>query len=274
MVRESFSDHIAEMARWREETLRNAEAEKKILREKVEKLLADHLVSIPAGSFRMGSEKGGADERPVREVAVPAFKLGRTAVTFELYDLCVQSTRCVWTPEDEGWGRGDRPVINLSYDDISRQFLPWLRELTGKPYRLPSEAEWEYAARAGSAAEYAWGDNLSCTQARFDGGVASVCNAREGAGRGTVPVRRFKPNALGLYDMHGNTWEWVEDCWNPSYEGAPVDGSAWTSGNCNVRVLRGGAWDQDKSALRSANRFYFAANTRKPSYGFRLALSE
>lgn len=274
MVRESFEEHIAEMARWREQTMRNAEAERAQTKAKVEALLADYFVAIPAGSFMMGGEHGGTDEGPVRKVTLPAFKLGKTEVTFELYDLCVASSSCYSVPKDEGWGRDQRPVVNVSYRDITRQFLPWLNGLTGRDYRLPSEAEWEYAARAGSTTEYAWGDNISCDLARYDGGAASVCNARAAGNRGTVPVKSFSANAFGLYDLHGNTWEWVEDCWNPNYSGAPTDGSAWIHGNCEVRVLRGGAWDHDKASLRSANRFYFAHKTRKSNFGFRLASNE
>lgn|GEM_PF-2350712 len=274
MVRESFKEHIDEMARWQEENLRNAEAEQKAISAKVAVLLADYFVSVPAGSFIMGSESGGLDEQPPHEVAVRAFKIGKTEVTFDLYDLCVQSTSCFYVPSDEGWGRGSRPAINVSHQDITGQFLPWLNKLTGKNYRLPSEAEWEYAARAGTKTEYAWGDNLNCPMARFDGGAASLCNAKDANNRGTVPVKSYQANAFGLYDMHGNAWEWVEDCWNASYTDAPNDGSAWAAGNCAVRVLRGGSWDYDASGLRSANRFYFSSKVRKSNYGFRLALSE
>lgn len=301
MVRESFEEHIAEMAAWRETEERNASVKQQEIKIRVEALLADHFVEIPAGTFLMGSDQGGADETPVHKVTLPAFKLGKTEVTFTLYDLCVESTRCYSRPGDEGWGRGERPVINVSYRDITHQFLPWLNQLTGRQFRLPSEAEWEYAARAGSKSEYTWGDNINCSLARYDGGVTSTCHAKAGKSSGaaaaankdsdnsetgnthgggaqrktaggTLPVASYKPNTFGLYDMHGNVWEWVEDCWNPTYAGAPNDGSAWTSGNCAVRVLRGGSWDYPDSGLRSANRYYFADKIRKPGYGFRLAL--
>lgn len=272
MVRESFNEHIASMAEWHEQAAKEEEQQQAVMRKKVETLFANYFVDVPAGEFLMGSRDGGVDEAPQHKVKIPPFKIGKTEVTFELYDLCVASTRCYAKPNDQGWGRGSRPVINVSHRDITQQFLPWLNALTGKRYRLPSEAEWEYAARAGSSAEYAWGDNLTCAMARFDGGSASVCNAREGKNRGTAPVASYKPNAFGLYDMHGNVWEWVEDCWHPNYAGAPTDGSAWLSENCEVRVLRGGSWDYSKNGLRSANRYYFPQKVRKPSYGFRLAL--
>ena len=269
LVKESFNDHIAKMAEWREQAKMNAEKKQQDISAKVERLLSDHFVAIPAGSFMMGGSN--ADEMPVHKVEVAAFSLGKAEVTFELYDLCVENTHCYAVPGDEGWGREDRPVINVSHWDISRRFLPWLNKITGKNYRLPSEAEWEYAARAGSTTEYSWGDNMLCSRARYDGGVTSVCDATQGKNIGTVPVKSYESNALGLYDMHGNVWEWVQDCWSPNYEGAPKDGSAYLEGNCSVRVLRGGAWNYHKTGLRSANRYYFQRKARKPSYGFRLA---
>lgn len=271
LVRESFNEHIEEMAKWREQSIQEAENKRLETRKRVEEILSDYFVTVPAGTFMMGSIQGGNDEQPVHKVTIREFKIGKTEVTFELYDLCVESTRCYSVPSDQGWGRDQRPVINVSHRDITNQFLPWLNELTGGRYRLPTEAEWEYAARAGRQAEYTWGDNITCPMARFDGGGTSVCNAREGKNRGTVPVKSYKPNAFGIYDMHGNAWEWAEDCWNPNYDGAPTDGSAWKDGNCEVRVLRGGSWDYHKSGLRSANRFYFSHQVRKPNFGFRLA---
>jgi formylglycine-generating enzyme required for sulfatase activity len=273
MVKESFNEHIAEMAKWREDALRNAEADRQKLKIKVETLLANYFVDIPAGSFTMGGKNGDMDESPERTVTIPAFKLGKTEVTFALYDLCVESTSCFSVPKDEGWGRGEKPVINVGYHDLYSQFLPWLNKITGKTYRLPSEAEWEYAARAGTTSEYSWGDNVNCAQARFDGGETSVCNARDPKNTGPAKVQSYQPNAFGLYDMYGNVWEWIEDCWTPNYQGAPTDGSAWMNGNCNIRVLRGGAWDYPENAMRSGNRFYFNHKIRKPNFGFRLAQS-
>lgn len=271
-IKESFNEHIAHMAQWRENAKRTFQEKLKKIAERVDLILQDHFVDIPAGQFSMGSGAGGADEMPTHLVTIPAFKLGKTEVPFELYDLCTESTRCFAVPRDDGWGRGEQPVINVSYRDIKRQFLPWLNKITGKTYRLPSEAEWEYAARAGSATEYSWGDNITCDLARFDGGITSVCNTKKIGNQGPYPVASFAPNPFGLFDMHGNTWEWVEDCWNPSYQGAPIDGSAWTGGNCNTRVLRGGAWNYPKNGLRSANRYFFQKAARKPGFGFRLAI--
>jgi formylglycine-generating enzyme required for sulfatase activity len=273
LVRESFNEHIAAMAKWREDALKDAEIQREKSRVKVEALLNASMQHIPAGEFLMGSTQESVDETPIHKVHINAFKLSSTEVTFELYDLCVASSNCFYVPPDEGWGKGARPVINISFHDITEQFLPWLNKLTGREYRLPSEAEWEYAARAGSSSEYFWGDNVACGQARFDGGSASACATKQGKNTGTVPVKSFKPNAFGLFDMHGNLWEWVEDCWHANYTGAPADGSAWVEGNCDIRVLRGGAWDYPSNGMRSANRYYFAHKVRKNNYGFRLALT-
>ncbi|MEY4588517.1 MAG: hypothetical protein RL497_593 [Pseudomonadota bacterium] len=273
LVRESFNEHIAAMTKWREDAIKNADIEREKSRVKVEALLKESMLIIPAGEFVMGSNQEGSDEAPARTVRIKSFKLNNTEVTHELYDLCIASSNCFYVPPDEGWGKGTRPVTNLSYYDITSQFLPWLNKLTGLEYRLPTEAEWEYAARAGTTSEYFWGDNTTCDQARFDGGNSSVCFTKEGKNSGTLPVKRFKPNAFGLFDMHGNVWEWVEDCWHPNYQGAPSDGSAWVEGNCDIRVMRGGAWDYPSNGMRSANRYYFAHKIRKNNYGFRLALS-
>ena len=136
----------------------------------------------------------------------------------------------------EGWGRGLRPVRNVSWYD-AMAYTEWLWEQTGDRYRLPTEAEWEYAARAGSTTAYSWGDSIGRNRANCDG-CASLWD-----GERTALVGTFKANGWGLYDMHGNVWEWVQDCWNDNYEGAPTDGTAWLSGDCDRRVLRGGSWE-------------------------------
>lgn len=272
-MRESFNEHIAAMAKWRQDALKDAAVQEEKTRQQVEAWLKTAMVAIPGGGGLMGGSPESSDETPAHQVQVPAFSLSKTEVTFALYDLCVASSSCYYVPPDEGWGRGNRPVINLSYQDISQQFLPWLNKLTGRSYRLPSEAEWEYAARAGTSSEYGWGQNASCDLARFDGGAASPCWAKEGKNRGSLPVQSFKANGFGLFDMHGNVWEWVEDCWHPNYQGAPADGSPWLADNCAIRVLRGGAWDYPASAMRAANRYYFSQTTRRSNYGFRLAIS-
>ena len=228
---------------------------------------AEYFARIPAGSFRMGDIQGGgnSDEKPVHRVRIKAFLLGKTEVTFAQWDACVAAGGCSRKPSDEGWGRGSRPVINVSWKDITEQFIPWLNKTTGKRYRLPTEAEWEYAARAGSETKYSWGNSIGRNKANCDG-----CGSRWDDSK-TAPVASFATNGFGLYDMHGNVWEWTQDCWNSSYRGAPSDGSAWLSGNCSLRVLRGGSWNNFPDVLRSAIRSWSSTDLRYYFDGFRLA---
>ena len=228
------------------------------------------MVVVPAGSYRMGSpshEPGrDGDEGPVHRVTIAApFAVGKYEVTFAEWDACEAAGGCggYW-PEDRGWGRGQRPVINVSWNDAQR-YVQWLSNKTKKPYRLLSESEWEYAARAGTQTAYSWGDQIGSGRANCDGCGSQWDN------RQTAPAGSFRANAWGLHDMHGNVWEWVEDCRNGSYSGAPRDGSAWRSGNCSGRVLRGGSWSIYPSDLRAADRLWFTAGNRNGSSGFRVA---
>ena len=152
-----------------------------------------------------------------------------------------------YRPDDEGWGRGTRPVINVSWEN-AQAYVSWLSSQTGQNYRLLSEAEWEYVARAGSQTAYSWGSDIGSNRANCEG-----CGSRWDDDR-TAPVGSFQANAFGVHDMHGNVWERVEDCWNDNYRRAPSDGSAWLRGNCNRRVSRGGSWDSLPRPLRSAYR--------------------
>ncbi len=224
------------------------------------------MVVISAGSFLMGSpesEEGRyAAEGPQHRVEIPeAFAVGAYEVTFEEWDACVAEGGCGgYRPDDAGWGRGARPVIGVSWED-ARDYVRWLSGRTGEEYRLLSEAEWEYAARAGTRTRYSFGDDISPSQANYwDSGH-----------RKTVPVGSYRPNGFGLYDMHGNVYEWVQDCWNGNYDGAPRDGRAWESGDCSLRVLRGGSWYHLPGDLRSASRPWNFAGSRNLSYGFRVA---
>ena len=225
------------------------------------------MVYIPAGSFRMGDIQGGGDsnEKPVHRVSVKAFLMSATEVTFAQWDACAAAGGCSYKPSDSGWGSGSRPVINVSWEDITKQYIPWLNKKTGEQYRLPSEAEWEYAARAGSETKYSWGNSIGNNKANCDG-----CGSRWDNSQ-TAPVGSFAANAFGLYDMHGNVWEWTQDCRNGSYKDAPSDGTAWLSGNCGRRVLRGGSWNNDPNYLRSANRSGDTTGYRYDNGGFRLA---
>ena len=265
-----LQDYERERERGRE---RERQREKKRQREKAEKVIfggkteAEYFSRIPAGSFRMGDIQGGgdSDERPVHRVRIKAFLLGKTEVTFAQWDACVAAGGCRRKPDDEGWGRGNRPVINVSWEDITEQFIPWLNKTTGKRYRLPTEAEWEYSARSGSETKYSWGNSIGRNKANCDG-----CGSRWDDSK-TAPVASFAANGFGLYDMHGNVWEWTQDCGNDSYRGAPNDGTAWLSGDCSERVLRGGSWDNGPNGLRSANRGRNYADYRYFISGFRLA---
>jgi formylglycine-generating enzyme required for sulfatase activity len=196
-------------------------------------------------------------------VAKP-FAVSKFEVTFEEWDACVAATACPRVPDR--WGRGEMPVINVSWGD-AKQYVGWLSRLTGKEYRLLTEAEWEYAARAGANTRYSWGDDPGMGNANCDG-CGSQWDLRQ-----TAPVGSFKPNALGLYDMHGNVWEWVEDSWHENYDGAPTDASAWLrGGDPSFRVVRGGSWRNESArSVRAAVRAKRHANVRFDTLGFRIA---
>jgi len=225
------------------------------------------MVTLPKGQFVMGSPHHEVKRSPH---AVPQhvvridyeFAVGKYPVTFDQWDFFFKDGGTQYSPSDNGWGRGNRPVINVSWHDIQR-YLSWLSKVTGNTYRLLSEAEWEYAARAGSQTAYSFGDDEKelGRYAWFD----------ENSGGKTHPVGEKLPNAFGLHDMHGNVWEWTEDCWNDNYNGAPSDGSAWTGGNCGQRVLRGGAWGNFRRDSRSGFRFWSGMAFRSNFLGFRLA---
>ena len=241
--------------------------------------LGIEMVPIPSGAFIMGDQNdiGRDEESPVHIVNVPAFNLGKHEVTFVQWDVCVAEGGCGgYTPEDKGWGRGRRPVVRVSWDR-AQDFIDWLNSRTGGNFRLPTEAEWEYAARAGAASKYHFGSDkaMLCDYANHADGSTDLegrnTGCDDGVGEFTTTVGRYKPNGYGLHDMHGNVWEWVQDCWNDNYIGAPGDGSAWTSGDCNQRVIRGGSWGNKPERLRSASRYRVTRSDQKNDIGFRLA---
>ena len=210
------------------------------------------MVVIPAGEFMMGSNDG--DEKPVHKVAIGRpFAVGTFEVTFAEWDACLVASGCKHKPEDRGWGRGRQPVINVSWNDATKEYLPWLSRKTGKTYRLLTEAEWEYAARGVTSATavhatYAWGNDISKSQGNCDGCGSPWDNKQ------TAPVGSFAANAFGLHDMHGNVWEWVQDCWHDTYHGAPTDGRATPDASPCERGFRGGSWISGPQFLRSAVR--------------------
>jgi formylglycine-generating enzyme required for sulfatase activity len=227
------------------------------------------MVAVPAGEFEMGSPAGDLDgtqyERPPHRVRIKAFEIARYAVTFEQWDACVQDGGCAHRPLDHGWGRGLQPVVDVSWDDAN-QYVQWLNAQTTGGFRLPTEAEWEYAARAGRTTTRYWGDAIDKNRANCDGCGSPWDNER------TAPVGTFAPNLFGLHDMLGNVWQWVEDCWHDSYAGAPRDGSAWTrSATCSARVARGGSWNYTRRFIRGAGRDRFDPALRFYDVGFRVA---
>lgn len=260
------------------------------------------MVPIEGGRFRMGEEGGESydDEQPVHARTIAPFALGRTEVTFDDYDLFAAATGRD-RPGDEGWGRGRRPVINVSWED-ARDYAAWLARVTGRPYRLPSEAEWEYAARAGTTAPRWYEETVGAAAepCRFMNGQDQRLDASsfypdstkkmfasEGLWKpldcddgfvNTAPVGSFEPNPWGLHDMLGNVWEWVADC-PYGYADAPVDGRAVhddgdvISKKCAARVLRGGSWNDHARSLRAAVRLWYAPDFRYYDLGLRLARS-
>lgn len=236
------------------------------------------MVVVPAGSFTMGSPTGEKDRETDggsqhQVTFAQQFAVGKFSVTFDEWDSCVADGGCNgYRPADQGWGRAKRPVVNVSWDD-AKAYLAWLSRKTGKTYRLLSEAEREYVARAGTTTPFWTGSTISTSEANYDGNYTYGGGSKGEYRRQTVPVDSFQPNPWGLYQVHGNVWEWTEDCWNNSYDGAPTDGSAWTGGNCNRRVLRGGSWRNHPRNLRSAFRFDYSTSDRidAKSLGFRVA---
>ena len=228
------------------------------------------MVVLPAGSFTMGSENGSSDEQPQREVTIAKrFAVSKFEVTFEEWDACVAAGTCQHNPGDSKWGRKNRPVINVAWED-AKAYISWLNtKVDGSAYRLLSEAEWEYAARAGAInSSYSWGNEIGNDKANCKG-----CGSRWD-NKQTAPAGSFDANAFGLYDLLGNVWEWTEDCWNDDYKRAPVDGTAWTDlGDCRLRVVRGGAWSFGPENLRLTKRRRYISTNRLSSIGFRVARS-
>jgi formylglycine-generating enzyme required for sulfatase activity len=228
------------------------------------------MILLPPGKFTMGSREHDSDfdasEHPPHEVTITkSFAVSRFEVTFDNWEACVQAAACRGVADS--WGRGKMPVINVTWRDAKR-YVIWLSRSTGREYRLLTEAEWEYAARAGTATRYSWGSDVGKGNANCDG-----CGSRWDLQQ-TAPVGSFKPNAFGLHDMHGNVWEWVEDVWHSNYRGAPTDGSPWLEGgDPSFRVVRGGSWRNEANLIGAAVRAQRNINVAFDTLGFRVARS-
>lgn len=220
------------------------------------------LIALPGGSFEMGSNDDPTSQ-PVHRVTVAPFALGRFPVTNGEWRQCVEALACTYQPA----GDDDLPVRNVSWMD-AQQYVGWLSRISQHPYRLPSEAEWEYAARAQTTTRYWWGDESMPSAANCRG-----CGEPYD-GRAPTAVGSFASNPFGLYDMAGGVWQWVSDCWHADYRDAPADGSAWETPGCSERAQRGGSWMNDVRYVRTTSRNRYDADVRYPSNGFRVARSQ
>lgn len=222
------------------------------------------MAAIYPKPFTMGSNSSDPSERPAHQVALQTpFAIGKYEVTVDQWKQCVKASVCPDIPSSAN-AAGNLPMRDVSWDE-AQLYLKWLSTISGHAYRLPTEAEWEYAARGGTTTKYWWGDKMK--------GGNSSC---KGCGLpwqedSPPPAGSFVANPFGLYDMNGSVWEWVADCWHPSYKGAPTDGSAWAEPNCQSRVIRGGSWREDGSYMLSTTRFKYDASVRQSQNGFRVA---
>jgi formylglycine-generating enzyme required for sulfatase activity len=216
---------------------------------------------LRGGNFTMGSNDDPT-EKPPHQVTIKPFAISQYPITVREWNECAVAKACAF----EATGKDDAPVTNVSWSD-AKQFVAWLAGATRKAYRLPSEAEWEYAARGGTQTKYWWGD-------QFLSGMANCKNCTDiAAAEQPIKVGSFRPNPFGLYDMGGGVDQWVEDCWHKNYQGAPLDGSAWVEGDCASHVIRSGSWKNDARYARPANRDSYDTNVRYQTHGLRVALS-
>ncbi len=236
------------------------------------------MVVVPAGSFLMGDPGGWYSrrtERPQHQVKIATpFAVGRYEVTFDEWDACVSDGGCNGNiPDDFGFGRGKRPVFNISWNS-AQAYITWLNAKSGQVYRLLTEAEWEYMARASATTSYTTGDTITTDQANFNNNPHNTRIGDTINRNMTLPVGSFAPNKFGIYDVEGNVTEYTQDCWHESYENAPSNGDAWIKdGACEKRVARGGAWGDTLTGVRLSSRGAFLYYRTSVSYGFRLAKS-
>ena len=234
------------------------------------------MVVINPGTGILGSpdseEKRARFENPLRNTSISyKFEVSKYEITFDDWAKCLKDGGCAGhKPDDKEWGRGKRPVIDVSFND-AKNFVKWLNKKTGETYRLLSEVEWEYVARAGQTGPFGTGNDISSKDANFDGKAPYGAGAAGPYLRKTQPVGQYEPNAFGVYDMHGNVYEWVEDCWNADHTGAVGDGSPRTDGDCDFRVMKGGSWVTHGYQARAAARIRYVTDYRYDDYGIRIA---
>ena len=222
------------------------------------------VIALPRGDFVMGSNTADPSERPAHPVSISRpFAIGKYEVTNEQWNACVAGGGCPRLAGGES-APNNAPARDLSWDD-ARRYVAWLSKTSGKTYRLPTEAEWEYAARGGTATRYWWGDQMRAGNANCKGcGEPWQQDA-------PAEVGSFAANPYGLHDVNGSVWEWVGDCWHSSYRGAPADGRSWDEPNCRTRVIRGGSWREGADYMLSSTRFKYGASVRQSQNGFRVA---
>ncbi len=222
------------------------------------------LITLPRGSFTMGSNSDDPSEKPAHQVSIgEPFAIGKHEVTAEQWNACVAATACPRVASIASVPN-NTPAFDISWDD-AQLYVQWLSKVSGKPYRLPTEAEWEYAARGGTTTRYWWGEQMRPGNAN--------CKGCGDPWQQEMPAKvgSFAANSYGLHDVNGSVWEWVGDCWHNSYRGAPTDGRAWNEPNCLVRVIRGGSWRDGSGYMLSSTRFKYGASVRVSQNGFRVA---
>lgn len=241
---------------------------RKALAEKTYKFFMPSMITIPNGHYRMGGYDEFGYSMPVTKVSISSFKIMETEVTWALYQPCIDDGACPNNDKaggDQGWGKENRPVINISFEDIQKHFIPWINKKSGQTFRLPSEAEWEYAARSGVKSTYYWGGSVGNNNANCGGCISDWDGKHQ-----TAPVKSFNPNKFGLYDMLGNIQEWTQDCWNDTYKGSPKDNKARVDGNCNARTVRGGGFNNNPEGIGVFIRTDYQISYRGEDLGFRL----
>jgi formylglycine-generating enzyme required for sulfatase activity len=224
------------------------------------KVREPEMIGLVGGSFSMGSDDDPS-ERPIHRVTIKPFSLGKFPVTVREWNECAAAKACPFTSK----AKDDAPVTDVSWND-AKKYVTWLVQATGKPYRLPTEGEWEYAARGGTQTKYWWGD-------QFRTGMLNCRGCFDVTVEQPATVGTFKANPFGLHEMGGSVDQWVEDCWSKSYQGAPADGSPWLEGDCSTRVIRSGSWRNDARSARPSSRDRYDAVVRYPTHGFRVAIS-